>query len=343
MKVTALIKATAFRLIATVLGIFVGLIIGEIGCRFFYFGAEAIDYQKINSFVTIGYTGFLQPAKDQYVWYEVKPNLDELFKMKPIHTNSQGLRDKEYALEKPKNTLRVVVIGDSFTFGDGVGDEAIYHALAEQQLTEKSDSLSIEFLNFGVAGYDLLNYYGVIESKAMAYNPDLILIGFCGNNDDDLADDAQWNQPFTGYKHQQYSWFIRNFLLVRTVGSLVGSRRRLNGEKTGNKREKKVAFLHKMFGMLGKLQQEVNVPFTVFYLSMADAAASKAKLVEELCAQKGFDFLDSSPVVDTIPDIGKYWVHSTDHHPNEAMHEIYGALLVDYFLDKLPALVGETE
>lgn len=330
MKVTALIKATAFRLIAMVLGIFVGLIIGEIGCRFYYFGTEATDFQKINSFVTIGYTGFLQPAKDQYVWYEVKPNLEELFKMKPIHTNSQGLRDQEYAFEKPENTFRIAVIGDSFTFGDGVGDEAIYHALAEQQLNKNSDSLTFELLNFGVAGYDLLNYYGVIESKAMAYDPDLILIGFCGNNDDDLADEAQWNQAFTGYKHQQYSWFIRNFLLVRTVGSLIGSRRRLKGEQVGNKRALKEAFMKKMFRMLGDLQKEVNVPFSVFYLSMADAAASKALLVNELCERKGFDFIDSSPFVDHLPDISEYWVHSTDHHPNEAMHELYGALVVKY-------------
>jgi len=327
MKVTALLKAFLFRSIAILLGIFVGLIIGEIGCRFYYFGWQATDFQRINSFVTIGYTDFLQPAEDQYVWYEIKPNLDELFKFHPIHTNSQGLRDKEYAFEKPKNTFRVAVIGDSFTFGDGVGDEEIYHALAEKHLNEKSDSLHVEFINFGVAGYDLLNYYGVIKAKAMAYNPDLILIGFCGNNDDDLVDPAQWNQPFSGYKHQEYSWFIRNFLLVRSVGNLIGSRRRLNGEKTGRQREQKIAWLNKAFGMLGDLQQESDVPFLVFYLSMKDAAAEKAERVADLCQREGFAFLDSSPMVDTIGDIRAYWVHSTDHHPNQAMHEIYGELI----------------
>ena len=330
MKVTSLLKALAFRLISICLGLIFGLFVGEIVCRFYYFGWEATDFQKINSFVTIGYTGFLQPAKDQFVWYEVKPNLDELFKMKPMHTNSKGLRDKEYPLAKPSNTFRIAVIGDSFTFGDGVSDEAVYHAIAENTLNVQSDSLQYELLNFGVAGYDLLNYYGVIESKALAYDVDLILIGFCGNNDDDLADEAQWDQPFTGYKHQQFSWFIRNFLLVRSVGSLVGSRRRLKGEKTGNKKELKIPFMKKMFGMLGDLQEKSGIPFTVFYLSMADAASSKARFVEELCGQEGFDFLDSSPIVDTIPDISPYWVHSTDHHPNEAMHQKYADLLIEY-------------
>jgi hypothetical protein len=331
MKVTTNLKEISFKIIALTLGLIVGLVIGEIGSRFYYFGGDALDFQKINSFVTIGYTGFLQPADDQYVWYEVKPNLNELFKMRQMTTNSQGLRDQEYSLKKPANTYRVAVIGDSFTFGDGVDNDSVYHAIVEQKLNSKSDSLQIELLNFGVAGYDLLNYLGVIQAKALAYEPDLILIGFCGNNDDDLADEAQWNQPFTGYKHQEYSWFIKNLLLVRTIGSLIGSRRRLKGEASGNKRELKIPFVKKMFGMLGEVQRETDVPFAVFYLSMADAAASKAQLVKEMCDRENFDFIDSSPVVDTISDISRFWVHPTDHHPNEAMHKIYSEVLLEYF------------
>lgn len=331
MKVTTHLKEISFKIIALTLGLIVGLFIGEIGARFYYFGTDALNFQKINSFVTIGYTGFLQPADNQYVWYEVKPNLDELFKMRRMTTNSRGLRDQEYSLKKPANTYRVAVIGDSFTFGDGVDNDSVYHAIVEQKLNAQSDSLQFEFLNFGVAGYDLLNYLGVIQAKALAYEPDLILIGFCGNNDDDLADEAQWNQPFTGYKHQEYSWFIKNLLLVRTVGSLIGSRRRLKGEASGNKRELKIPFVKKMFGMLGEVQRETEIPFAVMYLSMADAAPSKAQLVKEMCAREQFDFIDSSPVVDTISEIGQYWVHPTDHHPNEAMHQKYADILLKYF------------
>lgn len=126
--------------------------------------------------------------------------MDDYFKMKPIKTNSRGLRDKEYPLEKPPGTYRVAVIGDSFTFGDGVNAEEVYHSILEERLNRLSDSLRFEFINFGLAGYDLLNYLGVVEHKAMAYDPDLILIGFCGNNDDDLPEAKQWTEPFTRYK-----------------------------------------------------------------------------------------------------------------------------------------------
>ena len=48
---------------------------------------------------------------------------------KALHTNSQRFRGtKEYG-EIPPNTRRWVCIGDSFTFGSGVGDDAAWCAL----------------------------------------------------------------------------------------------------------------------------------------------------------------------------------------------------------------------
>jgi len=42
-----------------------------------------------------------------------------------IKTNSQGLRsNKEFSEIKPENTIRVLCIGDSFTYGTGVDSEA---------------------------------------------------------------------------------------------------------------------------------------------------------------------------------------------------------------------------
>lgn len=328
----SLFKSIFFRTFSILFGLLLGLLIGEIICRLAYFGADAFNIKKINSFVTIGYTGFIQPAEDQYVWYEMKPDLDDLFKMHPIQTNSKGLRDKEYSITKPDNTFRVAVIGDSFTFGDGVKEAETYHAVLETHLNERSDSLQYEFINFGLAGYDLLNYLGNIKAKALEYDPDLILIGFCGNNDDDLADPRQWNEPFPGYKYEKYSWFIRQFLIVRTVGNLISSRRRMNNEKISKQKEEKAVFMNQMFAEFGKVKIQEQIPFLVFYLSMADAAPEKAKKVAQLCNENGLDFLDSSPFADKVSDISKYWVHQTDHHPNAAMHEIYAALLKHYFV-----------
>ena len=327
-------KRIMFRTLSLIFGLFIGLVLAEIGCRFFAFGWGAFDFEKTNSFVSIGYSGYLRPADDQAVWYELRPHIDGLFKMHPIRTNSQGLRDKEYALKKPPNTYRVAVIGDSFTFGDGVDAEDVYHSILEKKLNGLSDSLRFEFINFGLAGYDLLNYLGTIEAKAMAYQPDLILIGFCGNNDDSLPEARQY-EPFTGYRWSEWSWAIQRFQLIRTVANYISIRRRLHDEaNVGDAKSlEKKEFVREMFGQFRRVKTEHGIPLMVAYLSMADAAPEKAEMVAALCQEHGFGFVDTSPTVEALDDISEYWFHDSDHHPNEKMHRIYADILLKSFVE----------
>ena len=55
----------------------------------------------------------------------------------PVHINSLELRDpREYALAKKPNTFRILVLGDSVTFGHGSVYEHSYPYLLEQQLKQ---------------------------------------------------------------------------------------------------------------------------------------------------------------------------------------------------------------
>src|SRR5262249_37828642 len=62
-------------------------------------------------------------------------NYDGWFAGVPVHTNSLELRDpREYSLEKRPNTFRILVLGDSVTFGHGSLYEHTYPFLLEQRL-----------------------------------------------------------------------------------------------------------------------------------------------------------------------------------------------------------------
>ena len=62
------------------------------------------------------------------------PNLSRTLFGQPFTTNSHGLRDREYAVEKPAGVFRIAVLGSSIDMGWGVGTEETYVNLLEDWL-----------------------------------------------------------------------------------------------------------------------------------------------------------------------------------------------------------------
>lgn len=103
-------------------------------------------------------------------------------------TNRQQLRaPREYSVAKPTGTKRVVVIGDSFTFGIGVNDGETYSAQLERRLRTDCPE-PVEVLNFGVGGYGLSQGVETFERYARPFSPDVVIYGFMTN---DVADNIQ--------------------------------------------------------------------------------------------------------------------------------------------------------
>ncbi len=101
-----------------------------------------------------------------------------------IRTNSLGYRGKELS---PANTrVRVLALGDSFTFGWGVNDEDTYPERLETQLRSRIPDRDIEVINGGFAGgYSPDTYYLYLKTEGEALKPDLIIVGFFIGNDID--------------------------------------------------------------------------------------------------------------------------------------------------------------
>jgi len=113
---------------------------------------------------------------DKLVW-ELDPNKGDI--------NSHGMRDYEYSLTKPNNTLRIAVVGDSITMGAFVKKEDIYDNVLERILNENNNKRKyskVEVLNFGVTGYNVFQYEETLRTKVLNFNPDIIIIGFFIND-----------------------------------------------------------------------------------------------------------------------------------------------------------------
>jgi lysophospholipase L1-like esterase len=105
-----------------------------------------------------------------------------------VSINSQGRRDNEVLLKKPTGTLRIVILGDSVAFGARVETKDDFASQLEWTLNARSRSFHYEVLNFGVPGYGTWQEFSVLKEKALAYDPDLVILAFVMN---DLFDNNQ--------------------------------------------------------------------------------------------------------------------------------------------------------
>ncbi len=94
-----------------------------------------------------------------------------------ININSLGLRDYEFKLAKAPGVYRILVLGDSITFGAGVRLEDTY-----TKQTEKLVNQPFQIINAGVNSYHFEHYYIFIKDNIDRFDPDHIVIGFCIND-----------------------------------------------------------------------------------------------------------------------------------------------------------------
>lgn len=158
-----------------ILGLFVGLSIAELGVRVFQLAPKLPD----NVFFT----------NDPYLPYKLKPlhhavgtAVSGEFKF-DYTTNSYGFVDIEHTLEKPANTFRILVLGDSFTRGVGATPQESYPSVLQKLLNKRSGHHpKIECINAGQPGYWTEPEYLMAKAYGLKFHPDLILVGFLPND-----------------------------------------------------------------------------------------------------------------------------------------------------------------
>jgi len=111
---------------------------------------------------------------DQHRGYRLAPNM----RQREVHgaaisSNSGGIRgEREYASPKPSSVLRLIALGDSFTFGEGVPDSATWPTQLEQALS------NVEVVNLGMPAYAHDQMYFALVDDGMPLEPDAVILGF---------------------------------------------------------------------------------------------------------------------------------------------------------------------
>ncbi|MGH9868303.1 MAG: SGNH/GDSL hydrolase family protein [Candidatus Polarisedimenticolia bacterium] len=117
-----------------------------------------------------------------------------------FHTNGRGYNTPEVPYGKPAGTLRIVVLGDSSTFGWGVDPEATYARRLETLLRSRHPGQAIEVINLGVCGYSSFQGRILLAREALRYQPDVVTLSY-GSNDYSAVP-----EPFDVAHRRQQGW-----------------------------------------------------------------------------------------------------------------------------------------
>jgi lysophospholipase L1-like esterase len=110
--------------------------------------------------------------------------------------NSAGYRGREVGAARTPGRTRVVMLGDSITFGYGVRDGETFSAVLE------TIDPRLEVVNLGVQGYGTDQELLKLEREGLAFAPDVVVLNVCLAND--LLDNAAAKSIYDGVYPKPY-------------------------------------------------------------------------------------------------------------------------------------------
>ncbi len=101
-----------------------------------------------------------------------------------VRNNRWGLRERDFDTRTLHQDDRfvVLVLGDSYTWGQGLGEAQRYSNLLEEYLRTEYPSRKSVVLNFARQGWPTTTERDTLRNFYQAIKPDLVIVGFCYND-----------------------------------------------------------------------------------------------------------------------------------------------------------------
>jgi len=162
-------RRALLRLLLAIAGVLLGLAVAEIGLR-----VSGIAPPEVRAY-------------DPVRGWQLKPGAFGLQRSEgnaKVTINSDGFRGPEVTMAKPPGTIRVAVVGDSFTEAMHVPYEETFCAIVERELSQCSfGGQRVQVLDFGVSGYGTGQELLTLRQQVWRYSPDVVVLAFFAGND----------------------------------------------------------------------------------------------------------------------------------------------------------------
>jgi hypothetical protein len=119
---------------------------------------------------------------DPEIGHRLRPNHQAFTHDKSVTINSQGIRDAEYNNEPAEGVTRILALGDSQTFGNGITNEDSWPKQLEHELNAQSMTSGYEVLNGGLPASDTWQHEILMKRLMSVYHPDIVVLALYVND-----------------------------------------------------------------------------------------------------------------------------------------------------------------
>lgn len=236
-----------------------------------------------------------------------------------VKINSDGFRDDEYATGR-SDKRRIVVLGDSLTFGWGVEMERSFEHLLEREFDSVSPT---ELINFGTGNYNTTQQLNLFKEKGLEYEPDDVFLFYFINDAEPIPEKSRYAW-LARFRIATFFWSRIKALLAKKTPSdgFQVFYTNLYREDQPGWLQTKASFVDlkeicESHGISLKVVILPELHSLVDYPFKAEHAALSAHLSEY-----GIEHLDLTPNFQDQTNPSQLWVARDDAHPNSLAHKL---------------------
>ena len=268
------------------------------------------------------------------------------FKKKYIRYNKYGYRDYEYNLKKKEGVSRIIVLGDSQTFGHGIKDlNNTWVKKLEKKLIESVGNTSIEVLSISGPGWNSDTYLYELFKKSFKFNPDLVILAYYHNdipfpislNCD--SSDRKITPDINIFQSSKLVSFI-NFRINRLLEK-IGEKPRYSDclnqayDSIGWEMNKFYLDIMGLSLSIKKIHFMITVIPLIHQLDSNYPLAGPHKKLKEFSIKRNIEFLDFYEEGFKNLNPSNLKVSKTDHHLNKNA----GDIMADVLFEKIKGLI----
>lgn len=270
------------------------------------------------------------------VGHEHVPGGSGTFMGVAVSINRQGLRGRDLATPKPPGTVRILMLGDSVTFGWGAAEEDTTSAALEKLLNAGGGEIAYEVVNAGVGNTNTAMQVAYLNHGGLQLQPDVVILNY-------FINDAEPTPT------RKSSWLMENsYAAVFLAGRLDIVMRRFLG------REDWKAYYGRLYDeqadgwrtakasieALARTCRERGIALLVAHYPELHQLrpypfSPQTELVRAAVAGASVPFVDLLASVENEDPV-RLWVTSTDAHPNSRAAEKFAALLAERLRELFP-------